>query len=303
MSFALKDIQHFLVIAESGDLARAARRLGLTATALRSSIRRVEETFGLELLQRNARGVRITETGLHFLETARRLSAVHGDAVHMVDEIREKKSRVFCLAFSDPASATWMAPAVTETLEAFPEARIRCRIGLSTPLITQGLASGDIDIAVASAEGPIAAGCDSLLLGHDPMRLVVRKKHPLAQQPPPSLQTLLQYRWCVTSPSPWIIRSLNDLFENAKLALPPLAFQVDQPVRLALELARRSDLVALVTQSEWQADPRGLQELRPPRFALARAVHLLTRSDTPLSPPMEHLLRSLIALGTTIPAN
>lgn len=75
-------LDSFVMVAECGSMAEAARRLNVTPTALAQRIRVLERDFGIKLVTRSGRTVRVTEGGARllshtgqFLRQARELRA------------------------------------------------------------------------------------------------------------------------------------------------------------------------------------------------------------------------------------
>lgn len=299
MAFALRDIEHFLSVARTGDFSQAAHLHGVSVIALVKSIRRVERAFGLKLLERNARGARVTEVGTRFMEAAQRLNAARADVARLTTEIREGQSGVLRIAFSDPICAIWMSTAITDLMKTQPEVRVSCRLGLSQASLLQAVQSGEIDLAVASTDGMPSVDCDYFLLHMDPMLTIVHEDHPLAQKTSLSLQDLLPYRWSVAFSSPAIFQTLRAAFENANLPMPDIAVQADQPTEFSLTFARRSNFVALVPRSQWLLImPPDLRVLQLPTLAASRFVYLLTRMNAPSSPAIDRLKEALITQAT-----
>ena len=67
MDLNLRDIRAFIAVAQTGSFTRAATRLHLSQPALTVQIRRLEETVGLRLFDRNSRNVALTQTGRELL--------------------------------------------------------------------------------------------------------------------------------------------------------------------------------------------------------------------------------------------
>ena len=59
----LRDLRYFEVIAETGNMGRAARALFRTQPALTGCVRRLEGTLGTQLFERVGRGIRLTAAG------------------------------------------------------------------------------------------------------------------------------------------------------------------------------------------------------------------------------------------------
>ncbi|WP_092137805.1 LysR family transcriptional regulator [Cupriavidus sp. YR651] len=87
----LRQLQQFVVLAETGNFHRAAERLHMAQPPLSISIRKLEESLGTPLFVRTTRGVRLTQAGEAALGDARRalfhadqaraaaVSAAHGE--------------------------------------------------------------------------------------------------------------------------------------------------------------------------------------------------------------------------------
>ena len=68
-----RQVGYFVEIVDAGSMTSAARRLNLVPTALSLQIRKLEDEFGVKLLERHARGVSPTDTGLRFYRSARKI--------------------------------------------------------------------------------------------------------------------------------------------------------------------------------------------------------------------------------------
>jgi DNA-binding transcriptional LysR family regulator len=297
MAFSLKDIDHFLAVTRSGHLAHAAQTHNLTPSSLTKSIRRVENAFGIELLERNARGVHLTQAGLRFLEVAQRLSAGYADATRLVAEMQDRKSEFIRIGFSGSVRALPMSEAIATMLTAHTGLKISCRIEMPSALLAQGIRDGELDMAISATIDPApTTDLDDVALGSDPLLPVVRSGHPLTRKSALMLSDLQPYRWSLTSSSFAVNGALNALFERQNLSLPEVAIQSDHASEFALLLARHSDLVTLVPRSLWNmVGSDGLQVLTVPQFQMARSVHLLTRSGIAWTPLTTALKEALIA--------
>src|SRR5262245_34352125 len=59
----LRDIEYFAVVAEHGNLGRAAEALGISQPALSKSLRRLETALGVKVVKRTPKGVELTSEG------------------------------------------------------------------------------------------------------------------------------------------------------------------------------------------------------------------------------------------------
>ncbi len=74
LRFTLRQLEYFVAVGESGSIARAAARLGISSPSISSAIAQLEAEFGLRLfIRRHAHGLALTQGGARFLERARAL--------------------------------------------------------------------------------------------------------------------------------------------------------------------------------------------------------------------------------------
>lgn len=71
----LHAMEVFAAVADAGSFARAASRLHLSPPAVTRAVAALEERLGVRLIQRTTRRLRLTEAGLRFLASTRRLLA------------------------------------------------------------------------------------------------------------------------------------------------------------------------------------------------------------------------------------
>ncbi len=58
------DIRYFLEVAQTGNISRAAERLGITQPSLSAALKRLEDSLGVRLFVRGRTGVRLTKSGM-----------------------------------------------------------------------------------------------------------------------------------------------------------------------------------------------------------------------------------------------
>nr|WP_316656102.1 LysR family transcriptional regulator [uncultured Gellertiella sp.] len=69
----LHQMEVFVVVADAGSFARAADRLNISPPAVTRAVAALEDRLGTRLLNRTTRSLSLTESGMRFLESARRL--------------------------------------------------------------------------------------------------------------------------------------------------------------------------------------------------------------------------------------
>ena len=87
----LRHLRYFVAVAEMENVSRAAtQKLYVSQPSLSRQIRDLEEELGVQLLERRAKSVSLTEAGRAFLEKARAILKATDDAVAMVRALAGK---------------------------------------------------------------------------------------------------------------------------------------------------------------------------------------------------------------------
>ena len=198
--------QHLRTLVEvvrTGSFAEAARRLGYTPSAVSQQIQSLEREVGLALLERHARGVRLTDAGevvVASAEKARRLMRAVDDELAEVAGLRRGSLR---LGAFPTAGASLVPLAITTFRERHPGVELIVRSAKLAEMLRL-LESREIEIGLlwdydwCRIEGMVDAGV--LAMRHildDPMELVVARTHRFARRRRVRLAELADERWII----------------------------------------------------------------------------------------------------------
>lgn len=117
----LTTLAAFLVVAEERSFTKAAKRLGVTPSAVSHSIRGLEERLGMRLLSRTTRSVAPTEAGQHLLARVVPALAEVRDAVDEVSELSSRPTGQVRLLVPRLAAATVLAPKLKQFVRQYPD--------------------------------------------------------------------------------------------------------------------------------------------------------------------------------------
>lgn len=117
----LAALSAFLVVAEQQSFTQAAKRLGVSPSAVSHTIRGLEEALGVRLLSRTTRSVSPTDPGKQLLARIRPALADIEQGVEQVAGLGNKPTGHVRLLVPRLAATTVLAPKLGEFARAFPE--------------------------------------------------------------------------------------------------------------------------------------------------------------------------------------
>jgi DNA-binding transcriptional LysR family regulator len=133
------------VIAESGGITRAARRLNLSQSAVSHKMKRLEHRLNRSLFTRVDGKLVFSSDGDKLLDYARRLVRLHDEACasfHQSDLTGKLR-----LGITEDVSAPGMAQILSSFSTSFPNVSLSSRVA-HTPELVRWLAAGEIDMAL-----------------------------------------------------------------------------------------------------------------------------------------------------------
>lgn len=153
------DITHLrsiVAIADSGGFGRAATTLHVSQSTVSQHIRLLEKGIGRPVVERQGRGTRFTADGERLLGEARRILAVHDDALARIDALASAP----IIIGSTETAAEHVLPVLLAGLRtAFPERHVQFHIARSAQ-VSEAIDRGAVDVA-------IVLGFPGQLAGHD----------------------------------------------------------------------------------------------------------------------------------------
>src|SRR5437867_10959451 len=117
----LNVLSAFLAVAEERSFTRAAKRLGVSPSALSHAIRGLEERIGVRLLARTTRSVAPTDAGEQLIARLRpALGDIRG-ALDQVSGLRDRPAGRVRLVVSPLAATMVLAPKLGQFARAYPD--------------------------------------------------------------------------------------------------------------------------------------------------------------------------------------
>jgi DNA-binding transcriptional LysR family regulator len=216
-------------VAQRGSFSAAAEALSFTQSAVSQQIAALEREAGVVLVERSARGVRLTEAGEAVVRHADQILGRLAEAEAELEAIAGLRGGRLRMAAFESAAATIMPVAIAAFAKAHPAVELSMTL-LEPEESVAALRAGDIDLAVTFGAGKqedrFGDGVEHHHLLEDPMYLVLSQDHPLARKRGVRLADLAGEPWIGGAPD----CECNRMISQACMRFgfdPRIAFETD----------------------------------------------------------------------------
>jgi DNA-binding transcriptional LysR family regulator len=226
------DVRRMRVLREvalKGSFSAAAESLSFTQSAVSQQIAALEREAGAVLVERNARGVRLTDAGAAVVCHAEGILAKLAEAEAELEAIAGLRGGRVRMAAFESVAGTLMPIAISRFAQQHPGVELSMTLMEPEDSIV-ALRSGDIDLAITVGPGkPGDREGDGVTHHHlleDPLYLVLPQDHPLARKRGVRLADLAAEPWIGGAPN----CECNRMITQACMRFgfdPRIAFETD----------------------------------------------------------------------------
>lgn len=156
----LSDLLAFLAVAEEGSFTRAAARIGTSQSALSHTLRRLEQSLNIKLLNRTTRSVTTTPAGDRLVRSLRPSFDEIAESLASLDELRASPAGTVRITTSQHAAETVLWPAILRLAKDYPDLKVE--ISVDQRLVD--IAADRFDAGIRLGE-QIARDMDALPIG------------------------------------------------------------------------------------------------------------------------------------------
>ncbi len=199
MSFRRGHLEYFVAVADEGQVTSAARRLGVAQPAVSQAIAQLESETGLQLLERHARGVRLTPAGESFYAKARLAVAATGDAISTARSLARAQQGTIEFGFLGAPPSIEGRIEMEGFAMAYPDIEVRYR-DLPFPTSSTSAWLGDVDVAACHLPPPDDAVWRKVIR-REPRVALIPRGHPLADRKHVAVEDVLDETYVGFDPS------------------------------------------------------------------------------------------------------
>jgi DNA-binding transcriptional LysR family regulator len=191
-SFTVEQVRSFLAVAEHEHVSRAAASLHLTQGAVTQQVHNFERAVGVRLLERDGRGVRLTDAGRGLAISCRAALRAFEVVEDSARAMKMLEAGSLHLGASPTCATHYLPPRLAEFNRQFPNVTLNVLVEPSREINNQ-VKAGALDCALI--EGEPLPDLVNVVLAHDDLVLVVHRDHPLAALKRVSAAQLSKYRY------------------------------------------------------------------------------------------------------------
>lgn len=281
-------------VANHGSVNAAAAALHLTTSAVSQQLGKLERDVGQRLLERNGRGVRLTDAAVVLADHAALiLSQVEAARADMGAHRDEVRGHVTLAAFPSAARGI-VAGALRSLREEYPDLVTELR-ELDMDESIPALVRGDVDVALVNDWNTEALrlpqGLETLALTHDTFDLVLPANHPLAHRTWVDLVELADQPWIGWTKDSicydWLVQTMR-----AKHIEPLISHTAEEhPTQMALVAAGLGAAILPRIGRTARTEGVAIVGLRPP---LERHIYAVWRADAAARPSLRAVTDALL---------
>lgn len=290
----LKQLRHYLAVVQAGSISGAAAEIGLTQQAVSKSIRSLEASVGVELLDRTGTRLQPNARGRAFAAQAVAVTTAVGQLETRIREGLGDVATRLRIGASPTATAPVVTPAVLGLLREDDSLRVDVATGLRRELLAQ-LEGGQLDLAVClDIERRHSPALVREVLCHDEYAVFAGARNPLGRRDDLTAADLADRPWLLGRNLGDVAAAWQSAWDRARLPPPSPVIETT-----SLEFCRQ----ALATGPYLTVLPRGLvasdvaarrlQVIPVPEFAWERPIALYVRRAMPRTASLRAIIASL----------
>jgi DNA-binding transcriptional LysR family regulator len=198
MTFRRGQLHYFVVVADEGQMTRAAKRLDVAQPALSQAIAQLEAEVGVKLFERHARGVTLTLPGAAFYEKAKLADDAAEDAARTARSLARGQEGTIEFGFVGSPPGLDSPQALEAFARAYPEIDLRYRaLSFPGPSTSSWLAEVDVAVSHRPPEDPAVW---QHVVRTEPRVLLAASGNPLAEREEVQVEEVLDQEFIGLSP-------------------------------------------------------------------------------------------------------
>lgn len=282
---------YFFHVARMGSFSAAEAFLDIAQSAMSRQIQQLEADIGVQLLDRNGRGVLLTEYGEILFKQAGQILDEMSNTLKQIDLARQRPAGQISIGGSAVVMAQYMPEILHRFMAQFPDFQVTA-IQASTGELYEQVVDGRLDVGIVLYV-PNSNKLASHRLMVEPLLLVAKKDHPIAQKTTITPKDLTSLEMVLPASSHGMRERIDEYCTVNAITLK-CQLQIDS-VPLIKAIVSEGKSCAIMPQSSFdrEFDP-SIFAAAPFRPALSRTLYVASLSERAKLPYVSALTRHII---------
>ncbi len=297
-----RDLKYFALVAQHGNLRRAAEALDISQPAVSKSLRRLEKWAQAKLVKRTPKGVELTAVGAAVLTHAQRLKLYLDDLDHEVTDLSQGRAGHLQIGATPTALANPVEQVYVRLLADSPKVTLNIFLGGHEALVP-ALRKGELELIVSGIPPSPYEGLIHEPVFDDAFVVYASANHRLAGRQHLTIADIARERWALAEAGTVPHRRLRRMFEDAGFPPPVIAMET-AAIAPKISLVAASDVLGFNARRLLRdvAARLYLAELHVKGLPWIRAVGVSYRKGAYLSPLARRFIEILKTTAKDIPA-
>jgi DNA-binding transcriptional LysR family regulator len=300
----LSDLHVLVAVAQSGSMAKAASALAVSHPVVSRSIRDLEHTLGVRLLERNPRGVELTAYGRAMLNRSHAAFDELRQGVKDIEFLSDPTVGEVRIGTSPPLAASFVFAVIDRLSRRYP--RIVFRViaeGTNQPAQRQNLNERAVDLLIFRKVATVVDEQTSFeFLFESPYVVAAGASSPWVRRRRIALAELMGEPWALPAPDDAFGSFVTDAFRAGGLDYPPAAV-ITSALEMRANLLRTGRYLSVIPEF-WLQLPERHPFLRklPVELPIAGApIGIVTLKGRKPSPVVQHFIDCAREVAKSLP--
>lgn len=244
----LSHLRLLAALGRTGQISAAAAQLAISQPAASRLLSEVERIAAAALYRRLARGVELTEAGLHFSTLAQRMLRELDAASREIEEMDAGRRGFVSIGAVTGAALEHVLPVLRQLRVTHPRINANVVVDTSDKLAPLMLAD-QLDFYLGRIPGEIEhAAFVADPVGPEPVALIVREDHPLTRRERAELAECVEFDWVLQPLGGLMRQTVEAYLIERRIPLPARVISTSSTL-MTLALIARSNAIAPIARS------------------------------------------------------
>ncbi|CAI3127199.1 HTH-type transcriptional regulator GbpR [Acinetobacter calcoaceticus] len=243
-----KNLKILSLLGQHKSLTKVAQLMHMTTSAVSKSLAEIETNYGEQLFRREVGQLVPLPECLILIDSYLKIEAQLREGHDKIALLRGVKASRISIGIHAPSLENALANAIIRFKKISPETEICIKAGDKTSLLSS-LRAGELDLVICRAEVDDLNNDLRAILLHEHQLLFIASTSMDIPDTHKDLKSLLQYPWCLTSPTCPVRQCFDANLVANGLKQPNNIIEVDNPINLIGNIIQKYDCISIASSN------------------------------------------------------